>query len=177
MSATNKIGLGGSCHWCTEAIFQSLKGVIHVSQGWIEPDNDSNGFSEAVIVEFDPDTISLENLIEIHLHTHSCTSEHSMRSKYRSAIYTYADDQVIAAKQAIELLQKQFEDPIITKVIPFKNFKLNNEQYLDYYYKNPDKPFCKTFIDPKLKILLNQFSSHVNEEKVSHTTITFSQQP
>jgi peptide-methionine (S)-S-oxide reductase len=69
MFAANKIGLGGSCHWCTEAIFQSLKGVPNVSQGWIEPDNDSAGFSEAVIVEFDPEMISLQDLIEIHLHS------------------------------------------------------------------------------------------------------------
>lgn len=168
MSATNKIGFGGSCHWCTEAIFQSLKGVINVSQGWIEPGDDSAGFSEAVIVEFDPDVISLEILIQIHLHTHSCTSEHSMRSKYRSAVYTFSYDQIILAKGAIEILQTQFKDPIITKVIPFKSFKLNNEHYLDYYYKSPGKPFCKTFINPKLKILLNQFSIHVNEDKL-HT--------
>ncbi|MCF0065675.1 peptide-methionine (S)-S-oxide reductase [Dyadobacter chenwenxiniae] len=166
MFRTNKIGFGGSCHWCTEAIFQSLKGVIKVSQGWIEPGDHSGGFSEAVIVEFEPDMISIEKLIEIHLHTHSCTSQHSMRSKYRSAVYTFNDDQVIAAVRAIEMLQDEFENPIITKVIPFKAFKLNNQQYLDYYYNNPEKPLCKTFIDPKLKILLSQFSNHVEEKKL-----------
>ena len=166
MSAENKIGLGGSCHWCTEAIFQSLKGVIHVSQGWIGSEDDSAEFSEAVIVEFNPELISLENLIEIHLHTHSCTSEHAMRSKYRSAVYTFSDDQAILAKQTIDMLQKAFEEPVITKVIPFKSFKLNNQQYLDYYYNNPDKPFCKTFIDPKLKMLLTRFSKNINEEKL-----------
>jgi peptide-methionine (S)-S-oxide reductase len=166
MAAIEKIGLGGSCHWCTEAIFQSLKGVIHVSQGWVEPDDNAAEFSEAVIVEFDPILISLGSLIEIHLHTHSCTSEHFMRSKYRSAVYTFNEEQLISAKQAIDKLQTDFEDMVITKVFPFKTFKLNNEKYLDYYYKNPDKPFCKTFIDPKLKILLHQFSSHVNEDKI-----------
>lgn len=166
MLKTHKIGLGGSCHWCTEAIFQSLKGVINVKQGWIKPDDNFSEFSEAVIVEFDPDLISLGNLIEIHLYTHSCTSDHAMRSKYRSAVYTLNDDQAIPAKQAIEMLQKEFGNPIITKVIPFKTFKLNDQEHLDYYYKNPEKPFCKTFIDPKLKILLKQFSSHVDEEKL-----------
>ena len=165
MSATSKIGFGGSCHWCTEAIFQSLKGVIHVSQGWIAPEDSTAEFSEAVLVEFHPDLISLENLIEIHLHTHNCTSEHSMRSKYRSAVYTFHKDQVMTAKQAIEKLQIDFGQLIITKVIPFKSFRLNNEKYLDYYYKNPDKPFCKTFIEPKLKILLSRFSKFLNNNK------------
>lgn len=167
MSLTSKIGLGGSCHWCTEAIFQSLKGVHHVSQGWIESEDNLGEYSEAVILEFDPDLISLENLIEVHLHTHSCTSEHSMRSKYKSAVYTFNEPQISQAQQAITDFQTDFEHPIITKVIPFKSFKLNDEKYLDYYYKNPDKPFCKTFIDPKLKILLTRFSSRVNADKLS----------
>ncbi|NIJ54581.1 peptide-methionine (S)-S-oxide reductase [Dyadobacter arcticus] len=156
-----KIGLGGSCHWCTEAIFQSLKGVVNVSQGWIESDESLTEFSEAVVVEFDPDLISFENIIEVHLHTHSCTSEHSMRSKYRSAVYTFSEENVSSIKQAIEKFQIDFEHPIITKVMSFKSFRLNNEKYLEYYYKNPDKPFCKTYIVPKLQILLKQFSSHV----------------
>ena len=167
MLGTGKIGLGGSCHWCTEAIFQSLKGVFHVSQGWIRSARIPDNYSEAVIIEFDPDVIALETLIEIHLHTHSCTSEHSMRSKYRSAVYTFSEEQESLAKLAIKALQNGFEDPVITKVIPFGSFKLNSANYLDYYYNDPDKPFCKTFIDPKLKLLLNQFSGYVKDKKIA----------
>jgi peptide-methionine (S)-S-oxide reductase len=165
MTITDKIGFGGSCHWCTEAIFKSLKGVIHVSQGWITP-ADSMDFSEAVIVEFDNSLISLENLIEIHLHTHSCTSRHSMRSKYRSAIYTFQSEQEELSRSAINQLQADFDRPIITEVIPFGSFKLNRDEYLDYYFKDPEKPFCKTFIDPKLKILINRFSDHLHEQNL-----------
>lgn len=166
MTALEKIGLGGSCHWCTEAIFQSLKGVLHVNQGWIASDDDPARFSEAVVVEFDPDQMSLETLIEIHLHTHSCTSDHSMRSKYRSAVYTFTEQQLSSASDAIEKLQADFDQSIITEVAPFGEFKLNDEKYLDYYSKNPDKPFCKTFIDPKLKMLLKRFSNEVDGCKI-----------
>lgn len=165
MFAANRIGLGGSCHWCTEAIFQSLKGVRHVSQGWIASDDNQARFSEAVMVEFDPAQMLLQTLIEIHLHTHSCTSDHSMRSKYRSAVYTFSDEQFSCANQAIDKLQADFDQRIVTKVIPFGSFKLNDEKYLDYYSKNPDKPFCKTFIEPKLKILLTRFSGQLDEDK------------
>ncbi|SDG56589.1 peptide-methionine (S)-S-oxide reductase [Dyadobacter soli] len=161
MSTTNKIGLGGSCHWCTEAIFQSLKGVLHVSQGWISSDDNPAIFCEAVVVEFDPARISPKALIEIHLHAHTCTSEHSMRAQYRSAVYTFNDEQLSSAKQAIERLQADFDRRIITEVVPFGMFKLNDEKYLNYYLKNPEKPFCKTFIDSKLKILLRRFSGIV----------------
>jgi peptide-methionine (S)-S-oxide reductase len=167
MTAFEKIGLGGSCHWCTEAIFQSLKGVHHVRQGWITSDDTPTRFSEAVLVEFDPAQMPLETLIEIHLHTHSCTSDHSMRSKYRSAVYAFTDEQRSFASQAIEKLQVDFDQRVITDVIPFGAFKLNDEKYLNYYLKDPEKPFCKTFIDPKLNILLSQFSNHTVDNKLS----------
>lgn len=163
MLPTERVGLGGSCHWCTEAIFQSLKGVLHVSQGWIASDDIPMRFSEAVVVEFDPALISLATLIKIHLHTHSCTSDHAMRSKYRSAIYTFTAEQILFAKKAIERLQADFDQRIITEVIPFNVFKLNDEKYLNYYQKDPEKPFCKTFIEPKLKSLLNRFAGKVND--------------
>jgi peptide-methionine (S)-S-oxide reductase len=162
----SKVGFGGSCHWCTEAIFQSLKGVTNVDQGWIKSSAGESEFSEAVIVDFDASLISLETLIEIHLHTHSCTSRHSMRSKYKSAIYAFEPAQAELAKSTIKQLQDDFDKPIITEVMPFGSFKLNSEHYLSYYYNNPEKPFCKIFIDPKLKILLNQFREHIDERRL-----------
>lgn len=117
-----KIGLGGSCHWCTEAIFQSLSGINEVQQGWIASVNENESFSEAILIDFDEITISLETLIEIHLHTHSCTSNHSMRKKYRSAIYCFDEKQQINSEQIIKNLQKDFNGPIITQILPFQAF-------------------------------------------------------
>jgi len=163
-----KIGFGGSCHWCTEAIFRSLKGVASVEQGWISSDGDNTTPSEAVIVNFDAAEINLQTLIAIHLHTHSSTSIHEMRSKYRSAIYTFTDQQQQKANQAIQELQTDFDQPIITKVLPFQTFKLNEENYLDYYYKDPSKPFCQNIVNPKLKELLAKFSDHIAPERAAH---------
>ena len=163
-----KIGLGGSCHWCTEAIFQSLIGINEVRQGWISSLNDNAIFSEAITIDFDENIISLAVLIEIHLHTHSCTSNHSMREKYRSAIYYHNE---IQRKEIIEILnslQKDFDETIITQVLSFETFKLNIEEQLNYYYTNPEKPFCKNIVNPKLKKLLNQFSAFVNSEKLNN---------
>ena len=84
-----KIAFGGGCHWCTEAVFQSLKGVEKVEQGFITSYDQNNTFSEAVIVDFNTEKIDLKTLVEIHLHTHKSTSNHSMRKKYRSAIYVF----------------------------------------------------------------------------------------
>lgn len=163
-----KVGFGGSCHWCTEAIFCSLKGVNKVDQGWISSDGEYNVPSEAVVVSFDKAEISLLTLVAIHLHTHSCTAQHSMRGKYRSAIYTYDDEQAIECQKSIITLQEEFEKPIITKVLRFNSFRLNEERYLNYYYKNPAKPFCKNVVNKKLKELLTKFGKHISAEHQTH---------
>ncbi|MHA4895373.1 peptide-methionine (S)-S-oxide reductase [Pedobacter sp. PWIIR3] len=163
-----EIGFGGSCHWCTEAIFLSLKGVIEVQQGWMTSSDSPSTFSEAVLVRFDPLVISLETLITIHLHTHSCTSSHSMRNKYRSAIYTFGPRQQVYANASLQLLQKDFTEPIITEVVEFEGFKLNKPEYLNYYYRDPEKPFCQNIVNPKLQQLLKDFSENVDQEKLQH---------
>lgn len=163
-----KIGLGGSCHWCTEAIFRSLKGVSTVEQGWITSDGENNTPSEAVIVLFDPNEIRLETLIAVHLHTHSCTANHDLRSKYRSAVYTFDHEQAAAAIQAIQTLQTDFDQPVITQVLPFQTFKLNDKNYLDYYYKDPSKPFCQNIVQPKLRELVRRFPANIDPGKQMH---------
>ncbi|GAA5031571.1 peptide methionine sulfoxide reductase MsrA [Marivirga lumbricoides] len=158
-----KIGFGGGCHWCTEAIFQSLKGVLEVKQGWINSDAPNNNFSEAVIVRFNKKVITQRMLVSIHLHTHSCTSAHAMRNKYRSAVYTFSEEQRKKVTTDLTQLQNDFVNPIITEAIPFRNFKLNKQTFLNYYYKNPEKPFCQTYITPKLRILMNKYRNVVKE--------------
>lgn len=158
-----KIGFGGSCHWCTEAIFQSLKGVTEVQQGWISS-KEHPTYSEAVIVSFDSEIIGLDTLIEIHLRTHSSTSNHSMREKYRSAIYTFSEEQFHVCSQILTSLQIQFSEPLITEVQHYDSFKLNTENYLDYYRKNLEKPFCRNVIDPKLNKLRIRFGKFVRSE-------------
>ncbi len=163
-----KIGLGGGCHWCTEAIFQSLKGVTRVEQGFIAPEGNETSFSEAVIVHYHKDHIDLRDIIEIHLHTHKSTSEHSMRGKYRSAIYAFDEENRKKSLSILEDLQKDFDNKLITNVLPFSSFKPSASQFHNYYYKNPGKPFCETYISSKLKVLLEKFSSLV-DPKITNT--------
>ncbi len=168
MVTITKIAFGGGCHWCTEAVFQSLKGVTNVEQGYVASVGAHDTFSEAVIVHFNREVISLETLIEIHLYTHKSTSNHSMRAKYRSAIYVFSKEQERDSKAIIKNFQIFFDAQIITKVYPFKSFKASREAIQNYYKKNPEKPFCETYINPKLMLLLNKFSDYVNYKSVQH---------
>ncbi|MCF6244954.1 MAG: peptide-methionine (S)-S-oxide reductase [Sulfurovum sp.] len=158
-----RIGFGGSCHWCTEAIFQQLRGVSLVEQGWISSTHpNATTPSEAVIVHFDDTLITLDILTEIHLFTHNATSNHNLREKYRSAVYTFTDAQYQETNGILQEKQKLFEKPLVTKVYPFEAFKLNDEQYLDYYKSNPQKPFCQMRVEPKLKVLLERFGEFID---------------
>ncbi|RMA64399.1 peptide-methionine (S)-S-oxide reductase [Ulvibacter antarcticus] len=166
-----KIGLGGGCHWCTEAVFQSLKGVEDVEQGYVSSSEENTAFSEAVIVHFNSEVISLQTLVEVHLHTHNSTSYHSMRTKYRSAVYYFSEvQQKEVVKILIELLPN-FEEQLITETLPFVEFKASRPEITNYYFKDPEKPFCKNFIDPKLQLLLQNFSKVVDKKKLGSLMI------
>jgi peptide-methionine (S)-S-oxide reductase len=163
-----KIAFGGGCHWCTEAVFQHLIGVEKVAQGWVSSVDENETFSEAVIVHFDTEKIDLQILIEIHLQTHKSTSNHSMRNKYRSAIYYFSDQQKEECKNLLQELQVNFENKIITQILKFKLFKHSLEGFHNYYQSNPDKPFCQNYLNPKLKFLLKKFTDYVDKSKVKH---------
>ena len=150
MSKILKIGFGGGCHWCTEAVFQSLEGVKKVEQGWIASKAPYDTFSEAVIVHYSPKDISLEKLIFVHLNTHSSMNAHQMRGKYRSAIYYFNEPSISEIQEVMEKRSQISGKKYVTKTLAFKEFKLNQEDYLNYFKRQPDKPFCQRYIVPKL---------------------------
>lgn len=157
-----KIAFGGGCHWCTEAVFQALIGVQKVEQGWVASTEKNYNFSEAVIVHFDNKKISLKTLIEIHLLTHKSTSNHSMRKKYRSAIYYFSKNEKKMSEDIIADLQSSFNNKIITQILEFSQFKRSSEYFKNYYKTNPKKPFCKKYINPKLQFLQKEYKKEFN---------------
>lgn len=157
MQKLKKIGLGGGCHWCTEAVFQTLEGVKKVEQGYISSEGEAESFSEAVIVHFVPKKRFLKTLLKVHLITHNSTSNHSFRNKYRSAVYYFAPEDGEEAGEILEELQENFEEKLVTQVLPFKEFKESRESIRDYYKKNPNAPFCKRYVEPKLELVKKIF--------------------
>jgi len=167
-----KIGFSGTCYWCTEAIFLSLRGIAKVEQGWLSSFAEHDWFSEGIIVTYLPEMISLKNLIAIHLHTHSCTKDHAMRKKYRSAVYAIDPYQITEIKHNLALLQDEFEQPLITRAYAFNQFKLSDESMQNYYYSDPQRPFCENIITPKLKKLLDSHASFIDKTKLPTTFMT-----
>ena len=155
-----RIGLGGGCHWCTEAVFAALRSVTDVEQGFIRSDPPHEAFAEAVVVAFDPEALPLEVLIEVHLRTHSSASAHKLRGKYRSAVYAFDEAQGARARVILADLQPGFDRPLVTQVLPFAGFRPSDERYRGYYARGPDRPFCRTYIEPKLARLRREFAAH-----------------
>lgn len=156
-----KIGLGGGCHWCTEAVFQQINGVTRVEQGYIASVAAENRLSEAIIVHFDPKIVSLKALIQIHLNTHKSQSDHSFRTKYRSAIYYFNEDDAAKCEKILATIQLTSQEPIITQILPFNYFEPSRESIQDYYKKNKNAPFCERYIKPKLLLLQENYADHL----------------
>ena len=151
--------MGGGCHWCTEAVFQAFRGMAEVEQGFARSVAPYDAWSEAVRVRWDADALPLEVLLEAHLRTHSSTSAHSLRGKYRSAVYV--EDEGEEVGEMLARLQAGFGKPLVTQVLPLAGFKLNDARWRNYYVSDPERPFCRTHIDPKLRVLRERFGSRV----------------
>ena len=160
-----QLGFGGGCHWCTEAVFDQLKGVSKVQQGWIKSAAPHDSYSEAVIVDYDREVISAEVLVQIHLLTHAATSSHAMREKYRSAIYFVDQVDEERLNEILQGLQEKNAQQYITKVLPLVDFQSNEKQFLNYYKIRPEAPFCKRHIEPKLRLLMQRFGKKLKESQ------------
>lgn len=157
-------GFGGGCHWCTEAVFAALRGVTRVRQGFIRSHAPDDSFSEAVLVTFDPARIPFRTLIEIHLRTHASTSDHSMRGKYRSAIYTCDPDQADAAAAIIADLRAADGAGYVTRILPCVGFRPSDPRFHRYGERNAGKPFCTRYIDPKLARLRDGYAEFLRPQ-------------
>ncbi|MEP9403155.1 peptide-methionine (S)-S-oxide reductase [Sphingomonas silueang] len=154
-----RIGLGGGCHWCTEGVFQSLRGVVQVDQGFLRSDPPADAWAEGVIVTFAPAAIPLDILVEVHLRTHSGASGYSPGGRYRSAVYWFAEDQAARAETTIARIAADSGTRMQTAVLRFAGFDPSPERYRDYYRTDPNRPFCRRYIDPKLAVIRRDFAA------------------
>ncbi len=159
-----KATFGGGCFWCTEAIFQRLKGVKTVIPGYTggtinnpnyeQVSSGETGHVEAIQITFDPKIISFEKLLEVFFATHDPTSVNKqgadVGTEYRSVIFYHSDDQKKAAEARIH-------PPMVTKVEPAKEFYPAEDYHKNYYENHKDAAYCKLVIDPKIQKLYRDF--------------------
>lgn len=164
-SNEKKITFGGGCFWCTEAVFTLLKGVTKVESGYSGGGIDNptyrevcsgmTGHAEVIEVTYNPDEISLEDLLRIHLSTHNPTTLNrqgaDMGTQYRSIIFYRDEAEKVAAQNVIGELQQAYDDPVVTELKPLEHFYKAEAYHQDYYSNNAQEGYCQAVIDPKLK--------------------------
>jgi methionine-S-sulfoxide reductase len=156
---------GGGCFWCTEAVFQQLRGVNSVVSGYTGGHTDSptykdicsgrTGHAEVIQIGFDPTEISYADLVAIHLATHDPTTPNrqgaDVGTQYRSAIYTHSPEQAELANRVLDELAPAFSEPITTEVGPLGPFYPAEAYHQNYYNTNPGAGYCQAVISPKLQ--------------------------
>jgi peptide-methionine (S)-S-oxide reductase len=170
---------GGGCFWCTEAVFEQVRGVDKVVPGYAgghieHPSYEQvcgkqTGHAEVVQIHFDPTMISYRDLLHIFFATHDPTTPNRQGNdvgpQYRSVIYTHsAEQQQIAVDVIAELNQQRiFPAPIVTEVQPFTNFYPAEAYHHAYYRNNPGNPYCSFVIEPKLAKFRKLFARLLKE--------------
>ncbi|EKD24486.1 MAG: hypothetical protein ACD_81C00002G0001 [uncultured bacterium] len=163
---------GGGCFWCTEAIFNALKGVIVATPGYSgghvqNPTYEAvsagtTGHAEATKIEFNPGEISFKELLTVFFATHDPTTinrqGNDVGPQYRSVIFYTSEEQRIQAEEYIKEEQASFSDPIITELKPFEVFYEAEDYHKRYYETHKDAPYCRAVIDPKMEKLQKQFA-------------------
>ena len=170
--------IAGGCFWCTEAVFQRLKGVGKVTPGYSggekkdptysEVSSEGTGHAETVQIEFDPKIISFTKLLEVFFKLHDPTTlnrqGNDIGTDYRSIIFYHNEQQKSAAENTIKTLnEKVYYGNIVTELVPFKAFFEAEEHHKEFYDKNKNAPYCKVIIDPKIQKLHQEFPEEVKD--------------
>ncbi len=166
----------GGCFWCTESIFQRIRGVIEVIPGYMgghiknpayrEVCNGNTGHTETIKILYDQDLVSYGELLEIFFMTHDPTTlnrqGNDVGSQYRSAVFYNNFEEKIQIVDCISRLDKEgvFENPIVTEVNNESSFYPAEIEHHDYYNQNTEQPYCQFVISPKIKKLKSIFNQY-----------------
>lgn len=172
--------LAGGCFWCTEAIFERLKGVESATSGYAgghienptyeQVSMGNTGYAEAIQVIFDPEVISFAKILDVFWATHNPTTLNQqgadIGTQYRSAIFYHDDEQHEIAEKSKAALAKSgiYKDLIVTEIVPYTNFYKAEDYHQKYYDQNGRQPYCNAVIDPKIHKLMKNFGNDVKDE-------------
>jgi peptide-methionine (S)-S-oxide reductase len=162
-----KATFAGGCFWCTEAVYAQIKGVHSVTSGYIGGKNPNptyqqvctgqTGHAEAVEIEYDPQQVPYEKLLEVFFSTHDPTTKNrqgaDVGTQYRSGVFYHDDAQKKTAEEVIAKLDaaKVFPGRIVTEVTPASTFYPAEKYHQDYFANNPSQPYCQAVVSPKVE--------------------------
>ena len=165
--------LGAGCFWCVEAIFQELNGVQQVVSGYAggtvenptyqQVCSETTGHAEAVQITFQPQVISFEDLLYVFWRTHDPTTLNrqgaDVGTQYRSVIFYHDETQKAIAEKSRQETDASglWTNPIVTEVVPYREFYGAEAYHQNYHRLNPDQPYCQLVINPKVRKFKKEF--------------------
>jgi peptide-methionine (S)-S-oxide reductase len=171
---TKTIVLGNGCFWCTEAIYQQVRGVVSVEPGYSggsvsnptyeQVSSGRTGHAECSKIEYNSDEVSFEDLIEVFFGTHDPTTKdrqgNDVGTQYRSIIFFNTPEE----KEIVEKIIKELNDnnaygaPIVTELKPFESFFPAEDYHKNFYQNNPNQAYCQYVVSPKLRKFKEKFT-------------------
>jgi peptide-methionine (S)-S-oxide reductase len=174
-----KATFGAGCFWCVEAIFQGLNGVYKIISGYAggtlenptyqEVCKGTTGHAEVVQITFDPSIISYEDLLYVFWRTHDPTTLNrqgaDVGTQYRSVIFYHDEAQKALAETSRQEADASdlWPNPIVTEIVPFDNFYPAEIYHRNFYYLNPNQPYCRFVIDPKIQKFRKEFQEKLKQ--------------
>ena len=173
--AIRELVVGGGCFWCTEAVFECLRGVHDVESGYANghlPNptyrdvcTGDTGYAEVVKITYDDSIVTADTLLDVFFATHNPTTLNSQGAdhgtQYRSTILYTDEETREAAEAAMEAAQEEWDAPIVTRIEPLENYYKAEAYHQDYYQQNPMQGYCMAVIPPKLQKLKAKFGKEV----------------
>ncbi|WP_299754889.1 peptide-methionine (S)-S-oxide reductase MsrA [uncultured Pontibacter sp.] len=157
---------GNGCFWCTEAVFQELKGVEKVMSGYAgghvenptykQVCSATTGHAEVLQITYDPQQINYQELLEVFWSTHDPTTPNRQGNdvgpQYRSIIFYHNEAQKQLAEKYKQELDASgaFDNPIVTKIEPLEKFYPAEGYHMNYFKTHGHEPYCSFVIRPKL---------------------------
>jgi peptide-methionine (S)-S-oxide reductase len=165
---------GGGCFWCTEAVFDRLRGVASLMPGYAggsvknptyeQVCSGRTGHAEVIRIEFDPGRIGYRDLLTVFFATHDPTTLNrqgaDVGTQYRSIVLYASEEQKREAEKFIEELNRSLPQakPVVTEVKPLGEFYEAEDYHRNYYENNSYQPYCQAIISPKLQKVHKQFT-------------------
>lgn len=178
-ASLEKATFAGGCFWCTEAVFERLKGVHDVVSGYSggevkDPTYEQvctglTGHAEAVQISYDPQVITYDELLEVFWKTHDPTTLNQQGAdfgtQYRSAIFFHDDEQKKLAEQYKKQLDAEhaFRKPIVTEIAKFSVFYPAEPYHQDYFESHKSQAYCRAVINPKVQKLNKVFHDKLKD--------------
>ncbi len=176
--ATEIATLGGGCFWCTEAVFQQMKGITAIASGYTggqvaNPSYEqicegTTGHAEVVRLTFDPAVVSFREILEVFFTIHDPTTlnrqGNDVGTQYRSVIYYHTPEQQQMARQVMSEMANVWDAPIVTELSPAETYYKAEDYHQNYFRQNPLQGYCAFIVAPKVAKFRQTFRDKIRTD-------------